>query len=209
MTPKLQDLRRQLREQFPEAHQSQPPPADLPPATGLPAFPAGAISELSPAGPATGLSLVLAHLLEKSDVESEDDRDLPLALIDGHDSFDPASYGSASCARLLWVRCKHGGESLRCADLLLRDGNLPLVVLDLQLNPLPELRRIPASSWYRLRNLARRSGTTLLAFTPRPLIACAALRLSLQSRFSLTDLECARTELAITHSQQQRAARTS
>ncbi len=205
----LQDLRRQLREQFPEAHQSQASPAARPPATGLPAFPAGALSELSPDGPATGLSLVLAHLLEEPEGTSEDACDLPLVLIDGQDSFDPASYGAASCTRLLWVRCTHAGESLRCADLLLRDGNLPFVVLDLQLNPLPELRRIPASSWYRLRTLARRSGTTLLAFTPRPLIACAALRLSLHSRFSLNDLERTRDELTIVHSRQERAARTS
>jgi len=224
MSSDLQHLRRQLRERFPEAHQSKSPPAPIHPSARLPSFPSGALSELSPAGPASGLSLVLAQLLQKSEVGSQKSEvspreptsalspltsdNQPLALIDGRDSFDPASYDAASCSRLLWVRCHHAEESLRCTDLLLRDGNLPLLVLDLQLNPLEELRRIPTSSWYRLRNLAKQSGAALLIFTPTPFIPCAALQLTFDSRFSLADLERTREELSVVHRQEQKTAAT-
>jgi hypothetical protein len=228
MPETLHSLRQQLREKFPDAHQDRRVETQALTAS-LPAFPKGALSELSPDGPASGLSLVLGQLLATPKSKIQDpssdrespiadlsrqsaatpdrtspianhasqiadrksqiaDRTSPIALIDGRDSFDPASYGSAACSRLLWVRCHHAAESLRCADLLLRDGNLPLLTLDLQLTPLRELQDIPASSWYRLRNLARQSDATLLAFTPRHLIPCAALQLTFPSIFDLGDL---------------------
>ena len=206
MPPDLQDLRQQLRERFPEAHQDKPSPAPIHASSRLPAFPSGALSELSPAGPASGLSLVLAELLHHDSSPCPPHTNTePLALIDGRDSFDPASYGPASCARLLWVRCHDATQSLRCTDLLLHDGNLPLLILDLQLNPLEELRRIPTSSWYRLRNLAKQSGTALLLFTPKPFLPCAALRLTYDSSFSLQDLEKTRKELSPIHHQEQQA----
>jgi len=221
MDATLQHLRQQLREKFPDAHQSRPPETHSL-GQSLPAFPKGALTELSPATPSASLPLLLAQLLNQGSVGSlpsvaggegwvspaldpslppQRDANSPpitnnhspitptLALIDGRDSFDPASYGPAACARLLWIRCHHADESLRCTDLLLRDGNLPLLVLDLQLNPAAELNAIPSSSWYRLRNLARQSGTTLLAFTPRPLIPAAALQLTLTNSHLLLHLE--------------------
>ena len=48
------------------------------------------------------------------------------ALIDGHDQFDPQSAGSSALSGLLWIRCHTATEAMRSADLLLRDGNLPL-----------------------------------------------------------------------------------
>jgi len=218
MPPDLQSLRQQLQEKFPEAHQSKPPPAPVHSSSHLPAFPSGALSELSPAGPASGLSLVLAELLQRDRVplltakqrreEPENGTPTPsepLGLIDGRDSFDPASYGSASCSRLLWIRCHNAKESIRCTDLLLHDGNLPLLVLDLQLNPLEELRKIPTSSWYRLRNLTKQSGIALLIFTPKHLIPCTALQLTFGSTFTLTDLEQARKDLSTIRYQQEQA----
>ena len=205
--PAIQDLQRQLREKFPNAHQSRPVESSSF-STGLPAFPKGALSELFPATPTTSLALVLAELLHSAEdpsspgqtghnTPSDSSFHVPhsasgvpsLGLIDGRDSFDPASYGPAACSRLLWVRCQHADESLRCTDLLLRDGNLPLLVLDLQLTPPAELNAIPTSSWYRLRNLAQQSGTTLLAFTSRPLIPSATLQLTITYPHQLHDLE--------------------
>lgn len=205
MPPDLQELRQQLRERFPEAHQSTNSPVPLRNSSGLPDFPVGALTELAPTGPASGLSLILADLLSEPPNPNQEGSSpehqtaltaRSLGLIDGCDSFDPASYGPALCSRLLWVRCRQTEESLHCTDLLLRDGNLPLLVLDLQLNPLSELRKIPASSWYRLRNLAKQSGSSLLVFTPRHLVPCAALQLTFDSAFSLADLEKPRTELS-------------
>jgi len=53
------------------------------------------------------------------------------ALLDGGDSLDVTSLDPAVLSRLLWVRCRSAEETIKAADLLLRDGNVPLVLLDL------------------------------------------------------------------------------
>jgi hypothetical protein len=118
---------------------------------------------------------------------------LPLALIDPNDSFDPASYQPRR--PLLWLRSADATKSLQAADLLVRDGNIPLVLLDYSLTALRELKSIPSSSWYRLRTLAESSGTSLLALTPAPLIAAAAARYQLENNFSLQDFQQLRPQL--------------
>jgi len=61
-------------------------------------------------------------------------------------------------------------------------------VFDLRLNPAAELRRIPATTWYRLQRIVELASTTLLVLTPRPMVQGAQVRLSLQSRFTLEAL---------------------
>ena len=48
---------------------------------------------------------------------------------------------------------------MKVADLLLRDGNLPLILLDLQPVPIREVRRIPASALPRFQRLIEPTGT--------------------------------------------------
>ena len=76
-----------------------------------------------------------------------------LALIDGRDSFDPCGLDNTWLQHLLWVRCSKATEAVKAADLLLRDGNFPLVIVDLVLNAPEELRKIPQTNWYRLQRL--------------------------------------------------------
>lgn len=145
-------------------------------------FAEGHLSEIVAPRPSSGIPLVILELLAEK-------RDLPLVLVDSGDGFDPASYGNAFCRRLLWIRCDRTGQALQCVDLLLRDGNLPLVLLDLHLVCERELRQLPAALWHRLKTQARDSGTALVAMTPRPLIPSPQRRLVLGSRFSLDHLE--------------------
>ena len=77
-----------------------------------------------------------------------------VALVDAQDSFDPSKLGEAVFSRLVWVRCRDAAQALKATDLLLRDGNLPLVLLDLQMNPAAELRKIPATTWHRWQRLS-------------------------------------------------------
>ena len=49
-------------------------------------------------------------------------------------------------SRLLWVRCRGAAEAMKAADLILRDGNLPLVLLDLAGNPPAQFWDIPATT---------------------------------------------------------------
>jgi hypothetical protein len=148
-------------------------------------LPKGALLEIVCAAPSSGGSSLLLTVLRQAAV-----RNCWSALIDGCDAFDPASAGDAALAGLLWIRCRTAAEAMRSADLLLRDGNLPLVVLDLRDNPDAELRRIPDPQWYRLQRALEPTATAALAFTPRAMIPCAQARLLLTSHLGLEALEC-------------------
>ncbi len=185
---KIVDLRKLLAERFPQ----EPLPADERVRTGLEIFDAatsggltkGALTELSSAHPSAGSATLFAALLQRAWRER-----FFVALIDGRDSFDPESSGNPILRHLLWVRCRQAGEALQAADLLLRDGNFPLVVLDLVLNPLAELRRIPASHWYRLQRLVEPAPTAFLVLTRQSMISSAHYKLTLENRWTLPQLE--------------------
>ena len=194
-TGKIVDLRKLLAERFPQ----EPLPAASRLETGLPIFdqalagglPRGAITELSATRPQAGTATLFAALLERARRER-----YFIALIDGRDSFDPAAVSEAALRHLLWVRCHQAREALQAADLLLRDGNFPLVVLDLVLNPATELRRIPQNNWYRLQRLVEPAPTAFLVFTAQPMISSAQAKLALENLWTLPQLEEPTAELA-------------
>lgn len=182
------DLRKLLAQRFPQEHL---PPGDRL-VTGLGpldqaldgGLTKGAITELtSPPGTA-GSASVIAALLHRACAER-----YFIALIDGHDSCDPQSLGAAALPHLLWVRCRKASEALQAADLLLRDGNFPLVILDLVLNPATELRRIPSSHWYRLQRLVEPAPTAFLILTPRSMVSSAQWKVVLENRWTLPQLD--------------------
>lgn len=120
-----------------------------------------------------------------------------VGLIDAGGEFDPGAEGNIF-SRMLWVCCRDVGEAIKATDLLLRDGNLPLLILDLQ--PAADarpLRRIPASTWHRfLRLLEEKRTTTLVALTYRPMIEAAAMRLHITSPpFALPSMRIRQTDL--------------
>lgn len=155
-------------------------------------FPKGAITEVIPASRRAGLSLFVAAMLGQEPAASS----IPeLALIDGRDQFDPASFSPDDCAKLLWIRCRTPQESIQSADLILRDGNLPRVLLDLLAFSPAELREIPSSAWQRLKRWMESSSASLIALTPHPLVPCATLRLSMHSGFTLDHFVHTREEL--------------
>ncbi len=137
-------------------------------------------------GSATLLCAVLQHFAAQN---------LWSALIDGADSFDPPSAGAQALSRLLWVRCHSAAEALQSTDLLLRDGNLPFICLDLHSNPAPQLRAVPSTSWYRFQRIIEPTAVALLAITPSPLIPCADVRVELESVFTLEALDQSATTL--------------
>lgn len=187
VSSKIFDLRNLLAERFPHATA----PSSLRLATGLPAIdeairgglPKSAITELSSPNISAGTALVLCALLQTAQRDG-----YFLALVDGRDSFDPHPLGRC-LGNLLWVRCTQALEAIKAADLLLRDGNFPLVVLDLVLNTTEELRKIPQTSWYRLQRLAEAAPTAFLVLTRRSIISSAQLKLSLENAWRLADLE--------------------
>jgi hypothetical protein len=155
-------------------------------------FPAGAISEVVAAGPGAGLALVIAELLgEPTEVCPHPE----MALVDGADGFDPASFSAPACARLLWVRCHSALEMVKAAELLVRDGNLPLVLLDATGLDRRELLALPVSVWWRLKQGAEQGGCRLVVLVQQRLVAAARIRLSWSAELELVDFDERREDL--------------
>lgn len=167
----------------------EPPAVDL---FGPEAFPAGAISEVIPAGPGAGLMLLVAGLLGDPDTASPHPE---MVLVDGADGFDPNSFTGSACSRLLWVRCGTAPQMLKAVDLIVRDGNLPFVLLDTTGLPRRDLTALPASAWWRLKQTAGRHGCRVVVLAHFPLVPCVGLRLTLTAELTLRDFDCPREEL--------------
>ncbi len=150
-------------------------------------LPLGGITELVSQG---GGGLLLATLLSASA-----ERSTFLALIDARDSLDAAALPPGVLARLLWVRSGTAERAVKAADLLLRDGNLPLVILDLRASSREEVRRIPATSWYRLQRVVEPTATAFVVLTQSGLVSSARARLRLDAHFALDAFERLSTEL--------------
>jgi hypothetical protein len=182
------DLRKLLAERFP--HVAFTTATRL--FTGLPfldersggGLPRGAITELiSPQTSAGSASLIhaLIHCAYRDNYF--------LALIDGRDSFDPSGMENAWLQHLLWVRCSKTSEAIKAADLLLRDGNFPLVIVDLIMNAPEELRKIPQTNWYRLQRLVEMVPTASLLLTRYEMVSSAQLKLVLENSWDIRTFE--------------------
>lgn len=150
----------------------------------------GAFTELVGMGEGSGSAQVLHALLRQVAADGRF-----LALVDGKDSFDVDAVEPEVLSHLLLVRCTKADEALKAADLLLRDRNFPLVVLDLKLNAASELRRIQGTTWFRFGRLLEQNGTTVLAITPHPLVSGVAARVQVEARLGLSDLDRRPTEV--------------
>ncbi|HPA17399.1 MAG TPA: hypothetical protein PLU30_06600 [Verrucomicrobiae bacterium] len=195
-TAKIVNLRRVLAERFPGAVAGKRAGGVV--ATGLGCLdgpfggglPLGEVVEVVAGGRSSGAGLLLVALLRRALADHP-----CVALVDGRDSFDPADLPPKLLRRLLWVRCQAVRDALRPVDALLRDGNVPLVVLDLRGNPPAELGSIPQHAWFRFLRVAEQAGTVLLALVPRPMACGARWRLRLDSRFDLGALERGQVEM--------------
>jgi hypothetical protein len=182
-TQRIIDLRKLLAERF------QQPPALAGGQINIPLLERtlegglrkGAITEIISPNPSAGSALLIHSLLQIA----HRDRFF-LALIDGSDSFDV--YDSGALQHLLWIRCEKASEAVKAADFLLRDGNFPLVILDLVLNPADDLRRIPATSWYRLQRLVEPAPSAFVVISRHNMVASARTKIVLENRWSLSDL---------------------
>ena len=185
---KVIDLRKLLAERFP--HPTITTATRL--FIGLPfldqsvggRLPRGAITELISPRTSTG-SASLIHAL----IGSANRDNYFLVLIDGRDSFDPCGLDNTLLRHLLWIRCSKASEAIRAADLLLRDGNFPLVIVDLVLNSPEELRKIPQTNWYRLQRLVELIPTACLVLTRYEMVGSAQLKLVLENSWNLETLE--------------------
>ena len=180
------DLRKLIAERFPSSLRSQKAIFQ----TGIDSLdqlsgglPRSALSEVTNQQLSAGSASLIHQLLQNAAHQNQF-----TALIDGADSFDPQSLPNDCLQRLLWVRCSQTLTAMKSADLLLRDGNFPLVILDLVLNPAAELGKIPPTSWYRLQRLVEVTSTVCLVLTRKSIVSSAQLKLSLENGWTLQDL---------------------
>jgi hypothetical protein len=189
---KIVDLRKLLTERFPH---TPAPATTCHLITGLSfldqaiggGLPKGAITELISPRISAGSASLIHALLESAQ------RDCYfIALVDGRDSFDPSASGGLANAclhHLLWIRCSKALDAIKAADLLLRDGNFPLVIVDLVLNPPADLSKIPQTSWYRLQRLVESAPTACLVMTRQGIVSSAQLKVILENSWTLETFE--------------------
>lgn len=191
---KIIELRQWLAERLPRARLGAAPARTAPDTvpTGLGpvddalggGLPKGAFTELVAPGEGSGSAQFIHALLRHTASAGRF-----LTLVDGADSLDVDALEPEALAHLLWIRCRSTAEALQTTDLLLRDRNIGLLVLDLKLNPAHELRRVQGTVWYRLGRLMEQQGGTVLVVTPQPLVSGAAARIVSRTRLDHRDLE--------------------
>ena len=191
---KIIELRQWLAERLPRARLGAAPPRTAPDTvpTGLGpvddtlggGLPKGAFTELVAPREGSGSAQFIHALLRHTAAAGRF-----LTLVDGADSLDVDALEPEALAHLLWIRCRSTAEALQTTDLLLRDRNIGLLVLDLKLNPAHELRRVQGTVWYRLGRLMEQQGGTVLVVTPQPLVSGAAARIVSRTRLDHRDLE--------------------
>jgi len=150
-------------------------------------LPKGAITQLLIPNISSGGAIVLHEIIGAMHQASRH-----VVLVDGNDCFEPF----ADYPLLLWIRCHNAAQALKATDLILRDGNVPLTILDFKQNPDGELRKIPGPTWYRFQRITEESGTSLLTITRHPIARSAQVTLSMTHQLSIDDLSSQRQEIA-------------
>ena len=179
---KIIELRQVLAERFPR---ELPPPSSLLP-TGIDCLDRplegglrrGSITQLVAPLPSCGSASLLHELIESMQAASQF-----VALIDGKNSFELINAANL----LLWVRCDNVSQAIRAADLIIRDGNIVLSILDLKQNEARELRKVPATAWYRLQRVTAEIGTTLLLITSYYISGSSMAALQINNPLRITD----------------------
>ena len=152
-------------------------------------LPRGRITELVSTAPSTGGELVLGALLA-----STRSARLRVALIDAGDGFVPGNYTPDLLRHLVWVRAHSLAEAISCADVVVRDGNYAVMILDVRGVPLRTLRQQPSHAWHRLRLSAEQSPGAVLVQSVQGFVPAVPWRLALRSVATLSALRATRVD---------------
>ena len=213
---KIIELRQLLAARFPQ----QQMPVSLAIPTGFEHLDAslegglsqGSVVQVVAPLPSCGSALLLHTVIAATNHSSR-----LVALVDGKNSFDPGLpamparlSGSTELAEVspkswqkeglqnptvLWVRCTQLEQAVKAVDLLIRDHNIALTILDFKLNLIADLRKIPATTWYRWQRVTSETQTSLLFFTPTYISGSSSFALALTTQWRLSDLTELSTDL--------------
>jgi hypothetical protein len=187
---KIIELRQLLAARFPQ--QQMPVPLVIP--TGVDQLDAslegnlsqGSVVQIVAPLPSCGSALLLHTVIAATNHSAR-----LVALVDGKNSFDPGLLNPT----VLWVRCTQLEQAAKAVDLLIRDHNVALTILDFKLNPIIDLRKIPATTWYRWQRVTAETQTSLLFFTPTYISGSSSFALTLTTQWQLNDLTELSTDL--------------
>lgn len=168
-------LRRLLDERFPAATQRE---RRLVP-TGVPGLDAalggglltGTLTEFVSEVPSGGSQSSLRSLLFSTRLARQ-----RVALVDAAGTFDLGGLDDDAVAHLVWVRCASLTETWRAADLVARDPNYAVVVIDVRGFPVRELLRTKDTVWMRLQRAAESAETAIAVQSETAIVPNAARR---------------------------------
>jgi hypothetical protein len=196
MTATLADLRRLLADRFP----TSPARDGRVVATGVLAVDealggglgAGTFTEVVSARPSCGGQLITTALIEATRTAGQ-----RLALLDAANAFamDSFDHDNALTAHLVWFRGTHLRAFWQAVDIVLRDANFAAVVMDLRSLPEFEIKRTPATTWYRLQRAIEQSEAAVLVHTDFAVVPCANRRLILAEPLTMAAFKTDRREL--------------
>ena len=169
----LSALRSLLAARFPEKNRR---PAGCVP-TGVAAvdealgggLPVGRLTEVVSAVASSGGQTLLTRLIEETRVARR-----RIALVDGADGFAPESVSADALRHVVWVRGQDLAQALASADVLVRDGNFAVVVVDLRGCDERALRKTPSATWHRLHRATEAGATAVLVVGDLPQFRCGA-----------------------------------
>ena len=172
---KVVALRRLLDARFPAAPQRE---RRLVP-TGVPGLDAaldgglltGTLTEFVSEVPSGGSQSSLGSLLFSTRLARQ-----RVALVDAAGTFDLAGLDDDAVAHLVWVRCASLAETWRAADLVVRDPNYAVVVIDVRGFPVRELLRTKDTVWMRLQRAAESAETAIAVQSETAIVPNAARR---------------------------------
>jgi len=166
-------------------------------ATGVPGLdaalggglPRSRVTELVSEEPGSGGELIFGALLASTRTAR-----LRVALVDAADGFAPENFRADLLRHLVWVRPRSLAEAMACADVLVRDGNYAVLVLDVRGVPDRTLRQQPSAAWHRLRLAAEQHPGAVLVQTAFSLVPAVPCRILLSGPARLGELRRPRSE---------------
>ena len=108
-----------------------------------------------------------------------------VALVDAADGFAPECVPGDALRHLVWVRPRSLAETMAAADVLVRDGNYAVVIMDLRGLAERELLTLPKAQWHRLQRAAESRPAAVLVQTTRGLVPAVPWRLLLRTTHGL------------------------
>jgi hypothetical protein len=154
-------------------------------------LPTGRLTELVSATPGSGGQTIIAELLRNTRAARQ-----RVALIDAANGFVAEDVPSDHLRHLVWVRAHGVTEAFAAADVLVRDGNYAVVILDLRGLAERVLLKTSTTVWHRLRHATEASRSAVLVQTTTALVPAVPCRLVLREALPLAQRRTPRAQLA-------------